>query len=96
MTGRELLVAASRCEGIALQFLHECVIGARRIKAKRGVPQHTRIEFGTQRMTPDDLLYLSGELGQPASRKPEYVGVIVWIPSAAYDEFTRVETAEKP
>lgn len=75
----------------SIQFLHECVVGARAVNgpgtkgAKKGHGAYTRVEFQTQQMTPNDLLYWSGELGRPNSRKPQYIGVVVWIPYEAYE-----------
>lgn len=72
-----------------VQLLTECVLGARAVQKRGTVPSHTRVEFATQNMSVDDVLYFSGELGRPASRRPQYVGLIVWIPFEDYDRATR-------
>ena len=61
------------------QMLMECVVGARTVKAKKktGEAQHTRVEFCTQMMTPNDLMGI---------RKTTHVGIIVWIPVEKYNE----------
>lgn len=79
---------------IRVQYLNECVMGARAVKKTKQCPSHTRVEFATQNMTPNDLLYLSGEVGRPASRKPQFVCVMIWIPTDEYDEFVAREEAK--
>lgn len=71
-----------------VQLVHECLVGARAVRAKRreNIPAHTRLEIATQQFTPDDAMYYSGALGRPTSRKPEYIGVIVWVPRATWEE----------
>lgn len=77
-----------------VQFLHECVRNAKRISRAKSIPAHTRVEFETIQMTPDDLLYWSREFGQPRSRRPKYVGVIVWIPFETYESATSVAASD--
>jgi hypothetical protein len=68
-----------------IQFVHECLVSVRSVNRKKDAPAHTRVEIATTEMTPNDALYWSGEFGRDESRKPKYVGVIVWIPRAEYD-----------
>lgn len=89
MTVADVLTAAIAGNLLVVQYLHECVLGARTVKPRKGIPAHTRVEFATQNMTPSDLIYNSVERG--ASRKPKYVGLIVWIPREEYEEFERRE-----
>ena len=67
------------------QFLHDCALGARAVKRKRDSPAHTRIEFGTTNMSVDDLLYFDRNFGGGESRKPQHVGIILWVPFEAYE-----------
>lgn len=70
-----------------VQFLHECTVNARSVAKRRSTPAHTRVEFATQNMSPNDLLYHA--MDRPPERQPQYVGMVVWVPFDAYDEFTR-------
>lgn len=78
-----------------LQFLHECLLGARDVNrrgskgAKKGHEPYTRVEFATTNMTCNDAFYWGGGFkGAPADRRPKYVGVIVWIPRDDYDRLS--------
>lgn len=65
-----------------LQILFECMTSA---QARRKPAGTTAITFLTPYMTPDDVLWFTGELGRPDTRKPKYVGVIVWVPVEIYE-----------
>lgn len=60
---------------VAVQYLHECCLGATAVKAKKNTPAHCRVTFATTNMAPSDLL-------QP---KLKQVALIVWIPREDYD-----------
>ncbi len=73
----------ARCvETAPIQFVHECVLGARLVNGNRRKKEqpYTRVEFATQQMTPNDLMFYTREDVNDLRRKPKYVGIIVWVP----------------
>jgi hypothetical protein len=82
MTVLGLLRGAIDHGNLRVQFLHECVMAAKAVKRTKANLAHTRVEFATENMTPNDLMYFSS--GRPDSRKPQYMGVVVWIPTDVY------------
>ena len=61
--------------GASVQFIHETIVNAQAVKAKKGAPSHTRLTFCTQELTPNDLLGV-----------PRKVGIVLWITSERYNE----------
>lgn len=76
MTIAEIIAANIKTSPV--QILAECLRNARSVKAKKGTPAHTRVEFVTQNLTPNDLLYFDREF-RCDERKPRYYGLIVWV-----------------
>lgn len=82
MTAKELLTHVIESKEARMQVLPNCVLGAK--MRKDGV---ARIEFETTNMTANDLMYFSSD-DKPAARKPQFVGVILWVP---FDEYMALE-----
>lgn len=75
MTVSQLIKAVVDNSGLRVQYVSECIIGAKLVKRTKNAPAHTRIELCTNAMTPDDLM-----------RKPAMTGILMWIPTTLYEE----------
>ncbi len=81
-----------------IQFVHECVVGAREVNpkgsrgSKKGHERYTRLEITTQQMSTDDVFWWTQGGGE--ARKPKYVGIIVWIPRDDYDAAIKADQDE--
>lgn len=71
---------ATAPERVPVCLLHENMLNVRATKAGTqvtlGVPAHI--------FTPDDAVWFTSERG-PTSRKPKYVGVVVFVPTELYE-----------
>ena len=79
----EIIVDAFKDGGadIPVCVLHENLLNVRTVKAGTnvtlGLPSHV--------FTPNDAMWFTGGLGQPESRKPKYVGLLVFVPTEKYE-----------
>lgn len=98
MTITELITKHLAENDAPVQLLHECVTDAKNVKAKgfgaSRIPAHTKLTFSTLHMTANDLMYFTFPIDRldhaaDASRKPKYIGVVLWVPFDFYDEATR-------
>lgn len=66
--------------------LHENMLDVKTVKAGTkvtlGLPSHV--------FSANDALWFSGDLGQPQSSKPKYVGVIVFVPTELYENAPQI------
>jgi hypothetical protein len=71
----------TRADSTPVCLVHEnlqsCKLTKRGTSITLGVPKHL--------FTPDDAIWFTGQLGRPDTRKPKYVGVIVFVPTDVYE-----------
>lgn len=83
-----------------MQFLHECLLGATAVNGsgsrgrKKGHQRYTRVTFATDKMTPDDAMWFTGQLGRSDERKPKYIGIVVWVPTKDYESATAADAVD--
>ena len=74
-------------DGTPICLVHENMMNV--AKTKRG----TKLTLGlpSHVFSPDDAIWFTGELGRPASRKPKYVGYLVFVPM----EVSRIDESQE-
>jgi hypothetical protein len=86
-------IIKSTCDISAVQFIHECLLGASDSKRTKTRPPFSRITFATDKMNANDAFYWSSP-SEFTNRKPKYIGLVVWVPYEAYESAVSADAVD--
>ena len=82
MTIAKLLKTVIDNPATQVQYLSECLIGAKTVARSKKGGGYTKVEFGTINFHPNDAVNQQGA---------RYVGMIVWVPRDEYDRLQETD-----